>query len=356
LINPENRRSFVETVRVEQDKARQKFLGRRADVAVLTLDEARQRKADLKWSTRELPHKPAFLGRRLLQDFPLTALVPFIDWSPLFHAWQLKGTYPRIFEDSIFGPRAIEVFQDAWALVEKIVAERSLQARGVFGFWLANSVGDDIQLFADESRTQVIATLHTLRQQIRKAEGEPNYALADFIAPLSSGIADYVGAFAVTAGVGVDELCAKFESQHDDYNSIMAKALADRLAEAFAEYLHKRIREEWVYGRGESLSVDDLIKERYRGIRPAPGYPAQPDHTEKRTLFDLLHAEKHVGIQLTESFAMMPASSVCGLYFSHPDAQYFSVGRIGRDQLEDYAARKKMPVEEMERWLRPNLG
>jgi 5-methyltetrahydrofolate--homocysteine methyltransferase len=356
LISTEIRGRFVETNRVEQDKARQKYLGRRIDVALLTLSDARQRKADMQWSMHERPPKPSFLGLRVLDDFPLTALVPFIDWSPLFHAWQLKGTYPRIFEDSIFGPRAVEVFQDAWGLVENIVADRSLHTRAVYGFWPANSVGDDIQLFSDESRTKVIATLHTLRQQTRKAAAEFNYALADFIAPASSGIADYIGAFAVTAGIGVDELCAKFESQHDDYNSIMAKALADRLAEAFAECLHKRIREEWNYGRGESLSVEDLIKERYRGIRPAPGYPAQPDHTEKQTLFNLLDAGNKAGIQLTESFAMMPASSVCGLYFSHPDAQYFSVGRIGRDQLEDYAARKKMPVEEMERWLRPNLG
>jgi 5-methyltetrahydrofolate--homocysteine methyltransferase len=356
LINPQLRGPFVQTNRVEQDKARQKYLGRRTDIALLTLSDARQRRADLQWTKNERPPEPSFLGLRVLDDFPLTALVPFIDWSPLFHAWQLKGTYPRIFEDSIFGPRAIEVFQDAWGLVENIVADRALRARAVYGFWPANSVGDDIQLFSDESRTNVIATLHTLRQQTRKAEAESNYALADFIAPASSGIPDYIGAFAVTAGIGVDELCAKFEREHDDYNSIMTKALADRLAEAFAECLHKKIREEWNYGKGESLAVEDLIKERYRGIRPAPGYPAQPDHTEKRTLFCLLDAENKAGIQLTENFAMMPASSVCGLYFSHPDAQYFSVGKIGRDQLEDYAARKKMPVEEMERWLRPNLG
>jgi 5-methyltetrahydrofolate--homocysteine methyltransferase len=356
LINSELRGPFVATNRVEQDKARQKYLGRRTDIALLTLSDARQRRADLQWTKYERPPKPSFLGLQVLDEFPLTALVPFIDWSPLFHAWQLKGTYPRIFEDSIFGPRAIEVFQDAWGLLENIVADRSLHTRAVYGFWPANSVGDDIQLFSDESRTNVIATLHTLRQQTRKAEGEFNYALSDFIAPVSSGIPDYIGAFAVTAGIGVDELCAKFEREHDDYNSIMTKALADRLAEAFAECLHKKIREEWNYGKGESLSVEDLIKERYRGIRPAPGYPAQPDHTEKRTLFQLLDAEDKAGILLTENFAMMPASSVCGLYLSHPDALYFSVGRIGRDQLEDYAARKKTPVEEMERWLRPNLG
>jgi len=291
----------------------------------------------------------------VLNDFPLTALVPFIDWSPFFHAWQLKGTYPRIFDDRSVGIRAKELFQDAWRLLERIVQEHSLRARGVYGFWAANSTCEDIQVFSEESRTRAVAAFHTLRQQIRKAEGDFNLALADFIAPQSSGIPDYLGAFAVTAGYGLAELCSRFEKEHDDYNSIMAKALADRLAEAFAECLHKRVREEWGYGRDESLSSEDLLKERYRGIRPAPGYPAMPDHTEKRTLFNLLDAEVNSGIELTENYAMIPARSVCGLYFSHPDSQYFSVGRIGADQLEDYAARKGMTVAEMQRWLRPNL-
>jgi len=282
--------------------------------------------------------------------------VPFIDWSPFFHAWQLKGTYPRIFDDVSVGSRAKELFEDAWRLLERIVEERSLQARGVYGFWPANSAGDDIQLFSEESRTRLLAAFHTLRQQIRKTEGDFNLALADFIAPKSSGIPDYLGAFAVTAGYGLAELCSRFENEHDDYNSIMAKALADRLAEAFAECLHKRVREEWGYGRDESLSTEDLIKELYRGIRPAPGYPAMPDHTEKRTLFTLLDAAVNSGIQLTENYAMIPASSVCGLYFSHPDAQYFSVGKIGADQLADYASRKGLTVAEMQRWLQPNLA
>src|SRR5437867_3516107 len=291
LINNETRPAFAERNRREQDKAREKYLARRSELALLTLEEARQRRPDLQWSGSEKPVAPSFLGIRVLEDFPLTALVPFIDWSPFFHAWQLKGTYPRIFEDRIVGSKAIELFQDGWGLLESIVADRSLRARAVYGFWPANSAGDDIQVFKDESRTCLVATVHTLRQQIRKAPSEFNYALADFIAPVSSGIPDYIGAFAVTTGGGLDELCARFEKEHDDYNSIIAKALADRLAEAFAECLHKRVREEWGYGRGESLSVEDLIKERYRGIRPAPGYPAMPDHTEKRTLFSLLEAE-----------------------------------------------------------------
>src|SRR5262249_53362985 len=239
LVRPETRSTFAETVRGEQDKAREKFWGRRSDVALLTIREARQRHPSIEWSASDRPAKPSFLGIRVLPDFPLTALVPFIDWSPLFHAWQLKGVYPHIFEHKVFGPRAIELFTDAWGLLEKIVAERWLHARAVYGFWPANSNGDDIRIFTDDTRTDVAATFHSLRQQIRKALGEFNYALADFVAPEASGIPDYVGAFAVTAGGGLDELCSRFEKENDDYNSIMAKALADRLAEAFTEYLHK---------------------------------------------------------------------------------------------------------------------
>jgi 5-methyltetrahydrofolate--homocysteine methyltransferase len=355
LMNPTTRVAFAEKTRMDQEQAREKHLSRRTEVALLKLDQARQRRLELQWSSAEKPAVPSFLGIRLIEDLSLTALVPYIDWSPFFHAWQLKGVYPRIFEDAVVGPKAKELFQDAWRLLEIIVAAQSIRARGVYAFWPANSSGDDIELFADESRNQLLAVFHTLRQQTRKAEGEPNYALADFIAPKSLDIPDYLGGFAVTAGDGLDVLCARFEAEHDDYNSIMAKALADRLAEAFAEYLHKRVREEWGYGRDENLPAADLIKERYRGIRPAPGYPAIPDHTEKRTLFKLLDAETNSGIRLTESCAMLPASSVSGLYFSHPAAQYFSVGTIGRDQLDDYSARKGMDVAEAERWLRPNL-
>jgi 5-methyltetrahydrofolate--homocysteine methyltransferase len=354
LLNSELRLSFAQKTKNDQEQARAKYLARRTEVALLSIDEARRRAPNLQWLANEKPAKPRFLGVRVLDDFPLTALVPFIDWSPFFHAWQLKGLYPRILEDKIVGEKAKELFQDGWRLLETIVAGRLLHARGVYGFWSANSEHDDVHLFNEDS-SQTIATIHTLRQQTRKAEGEANYALADFVAPQSSGIPDYLGAFAVATGEGLAEICARFESDHDDYNSIMAKVLADRLAEAFAECLHKRVREEWNYGSGENLSTADLIKERYRGIRPAPGYPAMPDHTEKRTLFELLQPETNAGIQLTENFATMPASSVCGFYFSNPAAEYFTVGKIGRDQLEDYSARKGIKVPEMERWLRPNL-
>jgi 5-methyltetrahydrofolate--homocysteine methyltransferase len=356
LVHAETQSVFRDQNRREQESTREQYFGRRTEVALVTLEQARQRRPALNWSTSEQPDKPSFLGVRVLNDFPLSTLVPFIDWSPFFHVWQLKGTYPRIFEDTLVGPKARELFQDAWRLLESIVAGQRLHACGAYGFWPANSDGDDIRLFCDERRSDVRATFHTLRQQIRKAGGESHFALADFIAPKSSGIPDYIGAFAVTAGHGLGELCAEFENAHDDYNSIMAKALADRLAEAFAECLHKRVREEWGYGTGENLTTEDLIKERYRGIRPAPGYPAMPDHTEKQTLLGLLDAETNAGIQLTKSGAMVPASSVCGLYFSHPASRYFSVGRIGRDQLEDYSARKGMQVKEMERWLAPNLA
>jgi 5-methyltetrahydrofolate--homocysteine methyltransferase len=319
---------------------------------LIKLDEARRRKVNIDWTSGGNPPRPAFTGGRTLSDVSLAEISEFIDWSPFFHAWGMKGTYPKLLEDKIAGARARELFHDGKRLLNNIISGRRLQARAVYGFWPANSVGDDIELYADESRTQVLATVHTLRQQLQKGQGEPNYALADFIAPKSSGVPDYIGAFAVTAGHGVPELCAGFEREHDDYNSIMTKALADRLAEALAEWLHKLVREEWGYGRGETLSTEDLIRERYRGIRPAPGYPALPDHTEKRALFDLLNAEKNAGIELTENYAMFPASSVSGFYFSHPLAQYFSVGRIDTEQLEDYSQRKGM---DMRRWLAANF-
>jgi 5-methyltetrahydrofolate--homocysteine methyltransferase len=303
----------------------------------------------------DLP-KPSFLGPRRIAPQPLEELVPFIDWTPFFHAWELKGRYPMIFEDPTIGPKAGELHEDAQRLLEQIIADRLLTAQAVYGFFPAASTGDDIALYADESRTRPLGTVHTLRQQSEKPPGEPNLALADYVAPLESGRQDYLGAFAVTAGIGLDELCRRFDADHDDYNSIMAKALADRLAEAFAELLHKQARADWGYGRDEQLSPEDLIREKYRGIRPAPGYPACPDHTEKRMLFDLLQVEKNAGITLTESFAMLPAASVSGFYFAHPNARYFAVGRIGRDQVEDYARRKALRVQDIERWLAPNLA
>jgi 5-methyltetrahydrofolate--homocysteine methyltransferase len=300
--------------------------------------------------------RPAFTGLRLLEDVPLAELVPYIDWSPFFQTWELKGKYPKIFESPEVGPVAKELFADAQKLLARLVETGGLKARGVYGFWPAASDGDDIVLFADESRTTELARLHTLRQQWERVGQRTFYALADFVAPRSSGRQDYIGGFAVTSGLGIDQLVAEFEADHDDSSSIMVKALADRLAEAFAEMLHARVRREWGYGGDEDLSNEDLIEEKYRGIRPAPGYPACPDHTEKAILWKLLDAEKNAGIKLTESFAMWPAASVSGLYFAHPEARYFAVDRIARDQAEDYARRKGMPLAEVERWLAPNLG
>ncbi len=356
LLNTKTRAAFTARVQHDQAESREKYLRRHVEIPLVTLEEARGRKRQLNWTSNGTPPRPAFTGSRVLRDVPLADLVPFIDWSPFFHVWELRGTYPKIFADKIIGDKAKELFGDGQQLLTEIVRHRWLRACGVYGFWPASAVGDDIELYSNESREQVVARFHTLRQQLRKAAGEFNQALADFVAPKSVDVLDYIGAFAVTAGAGLDELSARFAKEHDDYNSIMAKALADRLAEAFAEWLHKQARQDWGYGRGEQSTFDDLIDERYRGIRPAPGYPALPDHTEKRTLFDLLHAERTAGIQLTENYAMIPASSVCGLYFSHPAARYFSVGKIGRDQVEDYSARKGIAVAEAERWLGPNLA
>jgi 5-methyltetrahydrofolate--homocysteine methyltransferase len=356
LLNRDTGAAFAKQLKREQDEAREKYLGRQAKIPIVSLQEARARKLRLDWTSNGKPPEPSFTGVKALNDVPLSDMVPFIDWSPLFHAWELRGTYPRIFDDNIIGERAKELFADAQQLLNDIVEQRALQPRGVYGFWPASAVGDDIEVFSGTGSRKLIAMFHTLRQQLKKAQGEFNYALADFVAQTAAGVADYIGAFVVSVGNGLDELTAKFEKQHDDYSSIMAKALADRLAEAFAEWLHKKVREEWGYGRDEDLTHEDLINARNRGIRPAPGYPALPDHTEKRTLFDLLQAEKNAGVQLTENYAMIPASSVCGLYLSHPAAKYFSVGKIGRDQIEDYSVRKGMPVDDIERWLSPNLA
>ncbi|RMF87234.1 MAG: methionine synthase, partial [Nitrospinota bacterium] len=282
----------------------------------------------------------------------------YIDWTPFFLAWELAGKYPQIFQHPRHGEAAQKLFADANRLLDQVIEHRWLQARGVIGLFPANSVGfDDIEVYTDDSRTTVQAVLHTLRQQGVKRKGVPNRALADFIAPQESGRPDYIGAFAVTTGIGMEALLERFEREHDDYSSILIKALADRLAEAFAELLHLLVRREyWGYAPEEALSNEDLIKERYRGIRPAPGYPACPDHTEKQTLFALLQVERHTGIRLTENYAMQPAASVCGLYFAHPEARYFAVGKIGRDQVEDYHRRKGMPIEVVEKWLAPHLN
>jgi 5-methyltetrahydrofolate--homocysteine methyltransferase len=298
---------------------------------------------------------PEFTGARVLDDFPIATLREFIDWTPFFHTWELKGVYPRILTDEKQGAQAQQLYAEANALLDRMIAEKLLTARGVYGFFPANAVGDDVELYEDDQRERVIERLHFLRQQTDREGSEPCRSLADFVAPRETASSDFIGAFAVTSGIGLKELVERFRAAHDDYNAIMAEAIADRLAEAFAECLHKRAREEWGYGCGEKLTSEELIAEKYRGIRPAPGYPACPDHTEKAAIWRLLDVKAKTGMELTESFAMWPGSSVSGLYFAHPESRYFSLGKIGRDQVEDYAGRKGC-VAEAERWLGPWLN
>jgi 5-methyltetrahydrofolate--homocysteine methyltransferase len=342
----------MEGVTADQASLREQY-GSRKPKALLAFAEAQANRQATDWASLALP-SPVQLGRQVVEP-ALADLVPFIDWTFFFSAWELKGRFPAILDDPKQGAAARELYDHARRLLDRLVTGGEVEARGVYGFWPANSSGDDIVLYADGSRSSELARFPMLRQQAPVADGRPNRSLADFVAPRESGVADYVGAFAVTAGIGADALARTFQDQHDDYSSIIVKALADRLAEAFAEYLHARARREWGYGADEGLSNDDLIAEKYRGIRPAFGYPACPDHTGKHALFELLDAPA-VGVTLTESFAMLPAASVSGLYFSHPEAKYFNVGRIGRDQLEDYAKRKGISVEEAARWLAPNLS
>ena len=337
-----------------QDELREKHYSKRKAKPLLPIAEARARAPRIDWRADDIP-QPEFTGVRVEDDFPLETLVKFIDWSPFFHAWELQGRYPKIFDDATVGEKAKELFDDAKELLDRIVGEKLFTAKCAYGFFPANRVGDDVELFTDDTRTKRLAKFQFLRQQNDKVS-EENHSLADFIAPSETGMADHIGAFAVTAGHGVEELAKAFEADNDDYNAIMVKALGDRLAEAFAECLHARVRREWGYGADESLSSDELIREKYRGIRPAAGYPACPDHTEKRLLWELLDAEKHTGISLTESYAMWPASSVSGLYFAHPRAKYFGIGKIDRDQVQDWATRKNMTLTDAERWLAPNLN
>ncbi len=354
LSKAQSRKAFAEQNRAEQEEIRRQF-GSRAGAQLLTYEEATHRKLHTEWDENQIC-VPEFTGRRVLADVSLSALIPYIDWSPFFHAWEMRGRYPELLDDPARGPAARELFANAQELLRQIVDKKLLEARAVYGFFPANSAGDDIVLYTDTTRVQELARLHTLRQQKDNERRKPQLALVDFVAPLDSGFVDYIGAFAVTAGHGAQELAERFEKDHDQYNAIMAKALADRLAEALAEFLHKRVRDEWGYGRSEHLTSADLVAERYRGIRPAPGYPACPDHTEKPILFDLLGVKDATGITLTESYAMIPAASVCGLYFAHKEAQYFAVSAIGKDQVESYAARKGMTVAEVERWLGSVLG
>jgi len=354
LLNPASHAAFTQTNREAQKRDVENFKNRQ-QTKLVPYATACERHWTTDWATAPID-TPGFLGVRRLDNVPLAELIPYIDWSPFFMSWELKGKYPAIFADPVVGIEAKKLYDDARHLLDAIVRDKALVARGVYGLFAANSVGDDIVLFTDDTRSTELGRVHTLRQQWERKGQDAFYALADFVAPLQSGRQDYIGCFACTTGHGCDELSRRYEREHDDYSSILVKALADRFAEAFAEWLHERVRQEWGYGRDEALSTDELIAERYRGIRPAPGYPACPEHTEKGEIFRWLDAENAAGMTLTESYAMFPAASVSGLYFAHPESRYFAVDRITRDQVESYAVRKGMAVTEVERWLAPNLG
>ena len=353
LLSDEGKTAFVAQHRADYEALRKAHTAPR--LSVVSIGTARARRTPIEWRPEDLP-VPAFTGVRVLDNFPLATLRDFIDWTPIFHTWGLKGVYPRIFEHKEQGAQARQIYTDANALLDIIIEKNLITARGVYGFFPANAVGDDIELYTDGTRETVLERFHFLRQQSNKEGNEPCRSLADFIAPKETGLSDHVGAFAVTSGIGLKELCDRFRSENDDYNAIMAEAIADRLAEAFAECLHKRVRDEWGYGCDESLSNADLIEEKYRGIRPAAGYPACPDHTEKGPLWRLLDVQANTGMIITESFAMWPGSSVSGLYFAHSESRYFSLGKIDRDQVADYHERKGMTVAEVERWLGQNLN
>ena len=356
LLSPQTKGAFVETLRGEYKKVADAHYRAEESKLRVPLAKARANAMKIDWSAYQ-PPKPSFLGKRVIDDFSLEEIAAHIDWTPFFQTWELKGRYPAILQDEKQGAAARQLFDDAQAMLKKIIAEKWFQPRAVIGFYGAQAQGDDIRLFADDSRAAPLATLHTLRQQLTRRDGKPNVAMSDFIAPAASGKADYCGAFVVTAGAEDDSIAKRFERQNDDYSAILVKALADRFAEALAELMHARVRRDyWGYAAHEALTPDELHGETYRGIRPAPGYPAQPDHTEKRTLFALLDAENAAGVKLTESFAMWPGSSVSGFYFAHPEAHYFGVAKVERDQVEDYAARKGMDIREVERWLAPILN
>ena len=353
LLSDEGKPAFVAQHRADYEALRKAHSAPRQKV--VSLETARARRTPIEWRAEDLP-VPAFTGVRVLDNFPLATLRDFIDWSPFFHTWGLKGVYPRILEHEEHGAQARQIFTEGNALLDRIIEKNLITARGVYGFFPANAVGDDVELYTDGTRAKVLERFHFLRQQANREGSEPCRSLADFIAPKETGLPDHIGAFAVTSGIGLKELCDRFRAENDDYNAIMAEAIADRLAEAFAECLHKRVRDEWGYGCEEGLSNADLIQEKYRGIRPAAGYPACPDHTEKGPLWRLLDVQANTGMLITESFAMWPGSSVSGLYFAHPESRYFSLGKIDRDQVADYHERKGMSVAEVERWLGPNLN
>jgi 5-methyltetrahydrofolate--homocysteine methyltransferase len=356
LINDELRDNYMKNLYEEYEKIRVQHAGKQSFKEYISIEKARKNKLKLEFNAQTVV-KPTFTGIKVFEDYDLADLAGYIDWTPFFSTWELAGKYPAILKDEVVGKEATKLFADAKAMLQLIIDEKRLTAKAVIGLWPANAVEDDIELYTDESRTQVLEVVHSLRQQNKKAPGQPNYALADLVAPKESGIGDYIGGFAVTAGIGIEKWIAYYEAEHDDYNSIMMKALADRLAEAFAERLHERVRKEfWAYDQSENLDNEALIAEQYKGIRPAPGYPACPDHTEKAILFSLLDATKNTDIQLTESFAMYPTAAVSGWYFAHPEARYFGLGKINQDQVTEYAQRKNMPLEDIERWLSPVLA
>jgi 5-methyltetrahydrofolate--homocysteine methyltransferase len=353
LLSEDGKAAFVAEHRAAYEALRKAHSVPRQKL--ISIETARKRRTPIEWRPGDLP-VPEFTGVRVLDNFPLATLREFIDWTPFFHTWELKGVYPRIFDHPEQGAQARQIFAEANALLDVIIEKNLITARGVYGFFAASAVGDDVELYTDGARAEVLERFHFLRQQANREGSEPCRSLADFIAPRETGLLDHIGAFAVTSGIGLKDLCDKFRADNDDYNAIMAEAIADRLAEAFAECLHKRVRDEWGYGRTEGLSTDDLIHEKYRGIRPAAGYPACPDHTEKGALWRLLDVQANTGMMITESYAMWPGSSVSGLYFAHPESRYFSLGKIDRDQVDDYHGRKGMTVEEVERWLGQSLN
>ncbi|MFN3892211.1 MAG: methionine synthase [Beijerinckiaceae bacterium] len=356
LLSPGTREQYIETIRAEYRKVADAHARAEADKQRVPIERARANAMKIDWTNYD-PPKPAFIGTRVFGTYDIAELVPFIDWTPFFQTWELKGRYPAILEDEKQGAVARQLYEEAQAMLQRAVAERWFDPKAVIGFWPANAVGDDIRLYTGESRTETRAVLHTLRQQLSRRDGRPHLAMSDFVAPAGVGKADYVGGFVVTAGANEERIADRFARANDDYGSIMVKALADRIAEAFAERMHMRVRREfWAYAPDENLTTEQVIAEEYRGIRPAPGYPMQPDHTEKSTLFDLLQAERRIGVKLTESYAMWPGSSVSGVYLAHPEAHYFGVAKVERDQVEDYAARKGMSIAEVERWLSPILN
>jgi 5-methyltetrahydrofolate--homocysteine methyltransferase len=356
LSTPTSRTEYLAKISEDHEKRREAHAGKKVKAPEASIAQARANRRKIDWASYS-PAQPRAPGLTVFENYPLKDLLGYVDWMPFFNAWEFTGKFPDVLSDPVKGEAASNLYADARRMLKQVIAESWLQARAVVGLFPANSVGDDVEIYADENRSEVIATLSFLRQQKGKAPGQPHECLADYIAPKSSGVRDYMGAFAVTAGIGIEEHVARFERGHDDYSSIMLKALADRLAEAGAEHFHERVRREhWGYSAQESLTNVQLIKEEYRGIRPAPGYPACPDHTEKAKLFELLNAQKNAGITLTESFAMYPTAAVSGWYFAHPDIRYFGIGKVDRDQVADYAGRKGMPLSEMEKWLSPNLG